>query len=51
MDGPTAPRTAAIDTYRWSARGMSLRELEHNNQDRCKWSLKMDSAGFSLVYF
>ena len=31
MDGILAPRTAAMDTFRWSAGGMLLRELEHNH--------------------
>ena len=31
MDGRTAPRSAAMDTFRWGTGGTSLREWEHNN--------------------
>ena len=31
LDGRTAPRTAAMDTFRRGSGGMSLGEWEHNN--------------------
>ena len=31
LDGHTAPRTAAMDTFRWGSGGTSLGEWEHNN--------------------
>ena len=31
MDGRTAPRTVAMDTFRWGSGGTSLGEWEHNN--------------------
>ena len=33
MDGRTAPRTAAMDTFRWGSRVTSLGEREHNNNN------------------
>ena len=36
MDGRTAPRTAAMDTFRWGSGGWggtSLGEWEHNNNN------------------
>ena len=32
-DGRTAPRSAAMDTFRWGTGGTSLRESEHNNNN------------------
>ena len=32
LDGRTAPRTAAMDTFRWGSGGTSLGEWEHNNR-------------------
>ena len=34
MDGRTAPRTTAMDTFRWGSGGTSLGEWEHNNYSR-----------------
>ena len=31
LDGRTAPRTAAMDTFPWGSGGASLGEWEHNN--------------------
>ena len=33
MDGRTAPRIAAMDTFRWGSGGTSLGEWEHNNNE------------------
>ena len=33
LDGRTAPRTAAMDTFRWGSGVTSLGEWEHNNKD------------------
>ena len=33
MVGRTAPRIAAMDTFRWGSGGTSLGEWEHNNNN------------------
>ena len=33
LDGRTAPRTVAMDTFRWDSGGTSLGEWEHNNNN------------------
>ena len=33
LDGRTAPRTAAMDTFRWGSGGTSLGKWEHNKNE------------------
>ena len=42
MDGRTAPRSAAMDTFRWGTGGTSLREWEHNKCTYHNWPIGQD---------
>ena len=54
MGGRTAPRIAAMDTFRWSVVDVVTRTGTQQLKQVRKWScssLEMDSNVFSLVYF
>ena len=44
MDGRTAPRTAAMDTFRWGLGGTSLGEWEHNNNNSKDFTKELKTA-------
>ena len=42
LDGRTAPRTAAMDTFHWGSKGTSLGEWEHNKNNNYKRMALLD---------
>ena len=47
MDGRTAPRSAAMDTFRWGSGGTSLGEWEHTHTQKKDEKFVFSCNGFA----